>query len=216
MNLSRLLVLGLLSSAGPMHGHRIRREAETSSVESWGGVNVGALYRELHRMEDEGLVQPVRSEQMGRRPARTIYEITDEGRRELVQLRTAAWRSQEGYLDPVGVALLFGGSPEPEEQAEHLAFRRQILRAHLDSLTAERKRFAPNLSMAVIAAYRRGELRLAAELEWHDELERILIEEAGGTTQASAPAAPDDNPGGHHAATPDAPGPQAGPPASPS
>ena len=70
--------------------------------------------------------------------------------------------------------------------------------------------------MAVIAAYRRGELRLAAELEWHDELERILIEEAGGSTQANAHTAPDDNPGGHHAAIPDTPESQAGPPASPS
>ena len=202
MNLSRLLVLGLLSTHGPMHGHRIRREAETSSVESWGGVNVGALYRELHRMEDEGLVQPVRNEQEGRRPARTIYEITSEGRLELVQLRAAAWRSEEGYLDPVGVALLFGGTPEPGEQAEHLAYRRQLLQAHLDSLTAERKRFTPYLSMSVIAAYRRGELRLAAELEWHNELERILIEESGGAG-AGVHIAPDDQAAGPAPAIPE-------------
>jgi DNA-binding PadR family transcriptional regulator len=189
VNLSRLLVLGLLSSRGPMHGHRIRREAETSSVEQWGGVNVGALYRELHRMEDEGLVRPVRSEQEGRRPARTIYEITDDGRLELVRLRAAAWRSEEGYLDPVGVALLFGGDPGPDEQAGHLAFRRQLLQAHLDDLTAERERFTPYLPMAAIAAYRRGELRLAAELEWHNELERILIEEAAAPSAQATPSA---------------------------
>jgi DNA-binding PadR family transcriptional regulator len=177
MNLSRLIVLGLLSASGPMHGHKIRREAEISSVESWGGVNVGAIYRELHRMEDEGLVQPVRSEQLGLRPARTIYEITSDGRQELVRLRSEAWRSDEGYLDPVGVALLFGGTPPPGEQAELMAFRRNILAAHLENLTAERKRFSPDLSMAAIAVYRRGELRLAAELAWHEELERILLEE---------------------------------------
>jgi DNA-binding PadR family transcriptional regulator len=203
VNISRLLVLGLLSNHGPLHGHRIRREAETTSVESWGGVNVGALYRELHRMEDEGLIQPVRNEQVGRRPARTIYDITEEGRRELVQLRSAAWRSAAGYLDPVAAALLFGGATEPAEQAEHLAFRRQILQAHLDSLTAERKRFTPNLPMGAIAAYRRGELRLAAELEWHNEFERVLIEEAGGTTQPGAHCARDDaKPGGHSAGDP--------------
>ncbi|HEX6527798.1 MAG TPA: PadR family transcriptional regulator [Streptosporangiaceae bacterium] len=178
MNISRLVVLGLLSSRGPMHGHRIRREAEITNVESWGGVNVGALYRELHRMEDEGLVKPIRSEQEGRRPARTIYAITDDGRRELVQLRAAAWRGEDGYLDPVGVALLFGGQARPDELSSHLAYRRRLLQANLDSLVAERKRSTPHLPMAVIAAYRRGELRLAAELEWHNELERILVEEA--------------------------------------
>jgi len=161
-----------------MHGHRIRREAEITNVESWGGVNVGALYRELHRMEDEGLVEPIRSEQEGRRPARTVYAITDEGQRELARLRTAAWRSEEGYLDPVGVALLFGGEVGRGELTGHLAYRRQVLQANLDSLVTERKRCAPQLPMTAIAAYRRGELRLAAELEWHDELERILMTEA--------------------------------------
>lgn len=214
MNISRLVVLGLLATRGPMHGHRIRREAEITNVESWGGVNVGALYRELHRMEDEGLVEPVRSEQEGRRPARTVYAITDEGRRELVQLRTAAWRSEEGYIDPVGVALLFGGPPAPGELAEHLAYRRQLLKANLDSLIAERKRYSAHLPMVVIAAYRRGELRLAAELEWHDELERILIEEAGDTADDAAQAPPDDNPGGHAPAPPGFRRSQPRPPAS--
>jgi DNA-binding PadR family transcriptional regulator len=190
MNLSRLLVLGVLSTSGPMHGHKIRRVAEVSSVESWGGVNVGALYRELHRMEDEGLVQPVRSEQLGRRPARTIYEITADGRRELVRLRSEAWSSDEGYLDPVGVALLFGGDPEPGEQAALMAFRRQLLTAHLESLTAERQRYSSELPMAAIAVYRRGELRLAAELSWHEELERILLEES--LDEAPAQKAPSE------------------------
>ncbi len=177
MNLSRLMVLGLLSTDGPMHGHKIRRQAEISSVESWGGVNVGALYRELHKMDDEELVRPVRSEQLGLRPARTIYEITELGRQELVRLRIEAWRSEEGYLDPVGVALLFGGNTVPGELADLMRFRRQLLTAHLENLIAERERFAPQLSMAAIAVYRRGEMRLAAELAWHDELERLLLEE---------------------------------------
>jgi DNA-binding PadR family transcriptional regulator len=181
MNISRLVVLGLLSANGPMHGHRIRREAEITNVQSWGGVNVGTLYRELHRMESEGLVVPVRNEQEGRRPARTVYAISEEGGRELVRLRGEAWRSEEGYLDPVSAALLFGGPASSAELAEHLAYRRQLLQANLDTLVSERTRFTPYLPMLVIAAYKRGELRLAAELEWHTQMERILIEEAGGT-----------------------------------
>jgi DNA-binding PadR family transcriptional regulator len=177
VNISRLVVLGLLSTRGAMHGHRIRREAEITNVASWGGVNVGALYRELHRMEEEGLVAPVRSEQEGRRPARTVYAVTDEGRQELVRLRAAAWRGGEGYLDPVGIALLFGGPVSPDELAGHLAYRRQLLQANLDSLVAGRERDTSHLPAVAIAAYRRGELRLAAELEWHCELERILSQD---------------------------------------
>lgn len=203
MNISRLVVLGLLSANGPMHGHRIRREAEITNVQDWGGVNVGALYREMHRMEGEGLIVPVRSEQEGRRPARIVYAISEDGVRELVRLRGEAWRSAEGYLDPVSAALLFGGPASPAELAEHLSYRRQVLQANLDSLVSERTRFTPHLPMLVIAAYKRGELRLAAELEWHEQMERILIEEAGEAEGSSDNQRPDpEQPASESRATP--------------
>ena len=66
MSTTRLLVLGMLAERGPMHGHQLRRQAELVNVEAWGGVRVGALYGALHRMEAEGLIEPLRSEQPGR------------------------------------------------------------------------------------------------------------------------------------------------------
>ena len=41
-------------------------------------------------MAVEGLVTAVRTEQVGRRPARTVYAITDQGRMELASLRERA------------------------------------------------------------------------------------------------------------------------------
>ena len=66
MSLSRMVVLGLLAESGPMHGHQLRRQADSMHVESWGGVSPGALNRELHQLEAEGLIELVRSEQIGR------------------------------------------------------------------------------------------------------------------------------------------------------
>ncbi len=59
------MVLATLARHGPRHGHEIRRLAEVTNVGEWGGVSVGALYRELRTMEGEGLVDPVRTEQVG-------------------------------------------------------------------------------------------------------------------------------------------------------
>ena len=66
MSLSRMVVLGLLAEGGPMYGHQLRRQADSMHVESWGGVSPGALNRELHQLEAEGLIELVRSEQIGR------------------------------------------------------------------------------------------------------------------------------------------------------
>ena len=62
MNLSRLLLLGALDRHGPRHGHRIRRAAEQADVAAWGGVTVGALYREMRALDAEGLIAAVRTE----------------------------------------------------------------------------------------------------------------------------------------------------------
>lgn len=73
MNLGRLMILGLLSERGPMHGHQIRRTSELTNAEAWGGITVGAMYAELRRLVAQDLIRPLRTEQMGRRPARTVY-----------------------------------------------------------------------------------------------------------------------------------------------
>jgi DNA-binding PadR family transcriptional regulator len=169
--MSRLMVLGLLTTTGPMHGHQIRRTAEMTSVETWGGVSVGSLYRELHRMEEEGLVEPVRSEQVGRRPARTVYSITPEGSRELGILREQALTdTQKRTTDPVGVAL------------QSIANAIEFLSAERGQLVA---RGVPPIGVSV---YRRGELHLAAELTWHDEIESLLSEKETGIEEDDPPA----------------------------
>src|SRR5579875_3813992 len=165
MNLTRLMALGTLASHGPLHGHQIRRLAEVSDVGRWGGVSVGALYRELRLMEGEGLIRAIRTEQVGRRPARTVYSITGEGKLELALLRERAFRSQEVGPDPFGVALTFAmhGADRQQVTACLAASRQRLLReGHIDRLAA--------------ANMRRGELGCRAEVAWHDELAGELQE----------------------------------------
>ena len=65
------MILGVLAERGPMHGHQIRRTAELTNAEVWGGITGGALYAELRKLDGEGLVEAVREEQVGRvRPGR--------------------------------------------------------------------------------------------------------------------------------------------------
>jgi DNA-binding PadR family transcriptional regulator len=176
MNLSRLMILGLLAERGPMHGHQIRRTAELASTEVWGGISGGALYAELRKLDGEGLIRAVREEQVGRRPARTVYEITEEGRLELVIQRDAALEVIFGSADPVSVVLLFAAGSDAEDLGERLAARRRRVEAQLEAMAGERGRLTGQgvLPPLAVAAFRRGELRLEAELRWHEELERRL------------------------------------------
>lgn len=171
MNLSRLLVLGSLARHGARHGHRIRRDAEQTNVSAWGGVSIGALYRELRELEGEGLIEALRTETDGRRPARTIYQITAEGHRELGILREQALTQLRQGPDAVAVALVFGGVSDDGAVTSLLRVRREALQRELDGIAAERADHTLHnrIGAADIAVFRRGELLRAAEIAWIDE-----------------------------------------------
>jgi DNA-binding PadR family transcriptional regulator len=224
MNLTRLMALGTLASHGPQHGHQIRRTAEVTNVGEWGGVSVGALYRELKLMAGEGLVSELRTEQVGRRPARTVYGITDQGRLELVMLREQAIRDLRPMPDPLSVALTFSGTgDDPEEFAARMAARRDVLAVHLREITADRERLVAKgfITPLVATVMRRSELMIEAELRWHEEMTQTLAQiwaghppaliagaDTGAVQAGHAPAGPAVQ-AGHAPAGP------AGPPAAP-
>ncbi len=177
-----------------MHGHQIRRTAELTNAGVWGGITSGALYAELRKLDGEGLVQVVREEQVGRRPARTVYEITEEGRLELVVQRDAALEVVFGSADPLSVVLLFAAGPDASELRDRLAVRRHQVAGQLEAMARERERLTRQgvLPPLAAAAFRRGELRLEAELRWHEEFEHQLAagppgREVRALRDASAP-----------------------------
>ena len=177
MNLTRLMALGTLARYGPQHGHQIRRLADLTNVGEWGGVSVGALYRELRAREGEGLVETVRTEQVGRRPARTVYEITGDGRIELQSLREQAIKPTGFAPDALGVALTFAAEGmDLDELRDTLRARRNRLEVSAVELAAELERLTAKgyLGVYQAAIMRRGVLHYETEVRWHDQLDAEL------------------------------------------
>src|SRR5689334_13296228 len=133
ISVTRLLVLGMLARS-PMHGHQIRREAELRDVEEWAGIKPGALYGMLHRLEEEGLIQPSHTEQAGRFPARTVYTLTSEGRKELGILLENALQHADLSFGPFDVALLVADALPADERRKLIERRMTRLTLMRDSL----------------------------------------------------------------------------------
>src|SRR5882757_2315478 len=150
----RLLILGLLAG-GQLHGHQIRRTAELTGIEQWGGVKVGALYGMLHRLAAEGLIEPVRTEQEGNRPQRTVYAITAEGRAELAIHRDRALTQPILHSTTVEAALKWPAGLDKNALKERLSLRRIALADELRDLMASRELYQQEgkLSAASLAGY---------------------------------------------------------------
>jgi DNA-binding PadR family transcriptional regulator len=193
MNLTRLMALGTLARYGPQHGHQIRRLADVTNVGEWGGVSVGALYRELRAMESEGLVEALRTEKVGRRPERTVYEITAEGQLELGMLREQAIRPLVAGPDPLGVALTFAADGMDREQFRALLrARRDRLAISAAEIEADRQRLIAKgyIDPVSAAIMRRSALHFETEVRWHDELDALLADDAGIERRESMSSSP--------------------------
>jgi DNA-binding PadR family transcriptional regulator len=174
VNPTRLFVLGALARHGPMYGHQIRRDARIDRTELWSEVKPGSLYAALHRLQGEGLIEPVRTEQQGNLPARTVYAITAEGRRELRALRAEALREVALRPDPVDLALAMSADLGEDTLRGFFTDRREALAIRAAFFARERERAWPDQTPADDLIIDHVIARIDAELRWHDEvLDRI-------------------------------------------
>ncbi len=170
MSSVRLYILGALAASGPMHGHQIRREAQTNRTELWTDIKVGSLYAALSRMAEEGIIEAVRTERSGNMPARTIYAITGTGRQELAVLRDDVLREVRLRPDPVDLALQYSAELGPDAVVAAFVNRRAALQAELDAWRLLRARAEPYLQGTEPLSFEHSTIRLEAEIAWHDHV----------------------------------------------
>jgi len=170
MSSIRLFILGTLSASGPLHGHQIRQQAQADRTEIWTDIRVGSMYGALKRLANEGLVREVRTERVGNRPERTVYEITAEGRRALAAVRGAALRDLVRHDDPFDLALAQSRDIAEEDLDQIVANRLAGLRAHLATLRHHAETAEPYVNEAERMVLQHLVERAGAEVRWHEEL----------------------------------------------
>ncbi len=175
---ARLFVLGTLEASGPTHGHELRLIAERIDIGEWSDASVGSIYNAIRRLEEEGLIEAVRSERQGRRPTRTVYAITAAGGIELAALRDKLLHGTTLPSDPYDVAFWISAGLPAQELRAAVQARGRSLEERRIRLEHERERLtaAGYLPVAGQLLLRHGELRLEAELRWQEEILRRLAE----------------------------------------
>jgi DNA-binding PadR family transcriptional regulator len=195
----RLFILGTLATSGPLHGHQIRQQAQFDRTEMWSDVKVGSVYGALKRMASEGLIREVRTERVGNRPERTIYEITADGKRSLAAIRWTALHDLARHDDAFDLALAQSRNVADEDLEQVVQVRLAGLEVRLTLLQHEAETADPYLNEAERMVLQHLIERASAEVRWHTELTARLPKIAadfqagiGGPQELSTP----DNGGG--------------------
>lgn len=81
-NLLALAVLATVTQR-PMHRYEIASLIRAHGKDQQMDVKWGSLYTVVQNLEKHGFLEIVGTSRQGARPERTVYRITDEGRREL-------------------------------------------------------------------------------------------------------------------------------------
>ncbi len=170
MTSTRLFILGALARNGPMHGHQIRRLAHTDRTDLWTDIKPGSMYGALHRMATEGAIKEVSTERDGNLPTRVVYDLTPDGRDELIAYRDQALRSTKLKPDPVDLALQNAAELTEAELTAVVKDRRRALESQLKSWQHLSETAAPYLHDLEALTFRHSLARLEAEISWHEEL----------------------------------------------
>lgn len=128
-----LAVLVCLLEA-PMHPYEIGQTLRSRAKEESVRLNFGSLYGVVEGLEKRGLIRAKETVREGRRPERTIYEVTDAGAREatdwLADLVTFPAKEYPAFM----AALSFLPALTPEEAAMALHRRVTAIELHLMKL----------------------------------------------------------------------------------
>ncbi|TDD44194.1 PadR family transcriptional regulator [Nonomuraea terrae] len=137
-NLMALAVLSALVQR-PMHPYEIAR-----ALTGWGKdqdmeIKWGSLYTVVRNMEKHGLIAEHESFREGRRPERTVYRITDEGRAEMVDWTRELVSTPMPETPRFRAGLSVLAALHPDEAATLLRRRLDLLE---DTITTERDTLA--------------------------------------------------------------------------
>jgi len=176
----RLVLLGLLRER-PLYGYEIKQIIE-EHMSDWTSIAFGSIYFALDKLAAEGFVENIGIEQAGKRPSRSVYQITDGGRQEFLRLLRQGWKTVERQYFDIDIYLFFLADLSREEVIGYLEQRRAVLLGALEHIQSHRAEELekPEVPRLAAAIFDHTLFHTQAEMNWTvDLLEKLRLGEYG-------------------------------------
>lgn len=161
-----LTVLGMISEQ-PSHTYEIQRQIRNRHKDFAAG-KTRALYHAIEDLVDRGLVEAVETTRDGRRPERTVYQITEHGREELVAWLTDLLERPVADYPVFNIAIGFLPYLSQDRAISALLARRILLRAQIAGYEESLRALTEDsrLPRLVLLELEHAIALQRAELEW--------------------------------------------------
>ena len=129
-----LSVLELLNE-GPMHPYELAATMRERHHDEFIRLNFGSLYHTVDSLERYGWIVPAEKEKEGNRPERTVYRLSDSGRKVLLQVVSEIIAQPRREYPYFSAGLMFMHHLDAATAAQLLEQRAQALQAVITKLS---------------------------------------------------------------------------------
>ena len=168
VKLRDLVVLGLLLEH-PRYGYEIKMIID-HVMSHVIDISSGSLYYGIKKLEERGFVEESAIEKVGRRPERSVYTITEEGKVYFHAELPRVIFPQARPFFPLDLALYFFHFVPVKEQERRLRMRIEYLRlatAYIDQIEKRFRQVAPRNHLYIVLHLRNY---IAMEQKFIDQL----------------------------------------------
>src|SRR6266540_4724870 len=123
----------------PMHPYEITQTLRMRHTHEAVRLNFGSLYGVFASLEKRGLIHAVETVREGRRPERTIYEITQTGKVEVQEWLSDLIAIPEKEYLQFEAALALIGAMDPDQVVVLLQARCHAIEANLQRFEVDQK-----------------------------------------------------------------------------
>lgn len=169
-----LSILELLDEE-PMHPYEMATRMRIRHHDEFIRLNFGTLYHTVEVLERNGWIAPLEREKEGRRPERTVYQLTDAGREVLTRTLGEIIRTPQKEYPQFAAGLMFMHHLTAPDAAAHLKERAETLDRVIEKFeTVLRELLREGVSRLALIEVEHKIAMLDAERRWVRGLEEEI------------------------------------------